>query len=79
MFMQIIFTIAIALHAQNAHDSTIVETHFNYIQINDVRDATNNYENMRKTIELCYEINDTNETRELCAQRAYDIAISIDA
>lgn len=76
MMIQIIFAIAIALFA---HNETIVETNFNYIQFNDVRDATNNYENLRKTIETCYEINDTQKSIDECAQHAYDIAISIDA
>jgi hypothetical protein len=74
--MQIIFAIAIALFA---HDAIDTQTQFNYIQIRDVRDATNNYQNMRETIELCYRINATQQSIDQCAQRAYDIAISIDA
>ena len=79
--MQIIFAIAIALFAHDsiAIDETIDEIQFNYIQIRDVRDATNNYQNMRETIVLCYDINDTQIAIDACAQRAYDIAISIDA
>lgn len=76
--MQIIFAITIALFAQNTNDSTH-EIQFNYIQIRDVRDATNNYQNMRETIEMCYRINETQIAIDKCAQRAYDIAISIDA
>lgn len=74
--MQIIFAIAIALFA---HDAIDTQTQFNYIQIRDVRDATNNYQNMRETIELCYRINDEQIAINACAQHAYDIAISIDA
>jgi hypothetical protein len=76
MMMQIIFAIAIALFA---HDETTIDYSFNYIQIGDVRDETNNYQNMRETIELCYRINATQQSIDQCAQRAYDIAISIDA
>jgi hypothetical protein len=75
MMMQIIFAIAIALFA---HETTN-EIQFNYIQIGNVRDETNNYQNMRETIELCYQINETQQSIDACAQRAYDIAISIDA
>lgn len=74
--MQIIFAIAIALFA---HDTIDTQIQFNYIQIRDVRDATNNYQNMRETIELCYRINESQTSIDACAQHAFDIAISIDA
>lgn len=79
--MQIIFAIAIALFANDTtiYERNINHVEFNFYETNDVRDATNNYQNLRETIELCYRINESQTSIDKCAQRAYDIAISIDA
>ena len=52
---------------------------YNYVEFRDVRDETNNFENLRITYEMCAYNNDTREQIEKCQKRAYERATSIDA
>ena len=63
----------------NENDETTIEIEFTYYEYRDVRDATNDFFNLRVTYDLCDEFNETNESRFMCKSHAYERAITIDA
>ena len=59
-----------------------LQTHaidYNYVEFRDVRDSTNNFENLRITYEYCTYNNQTQTQIEKCQTRAFNRATSIDA
>ena len=59
-----------------------LQTHaidYNYVEFRDVRDSTNNFENLRITYEYCTYNNQTQTQIEKCQKRAFNRATSIDA
>lgn len=50
-----------------------------YVEYRNVRDATNEFENLRITYELCTQINYKNDDVIKCQLHAYQRALSIDA
>ena len=77
MIAIIIFVIASFINSTTTIDD--VQIDFSYYEYHDVRDSSNNYFNLRVTYDLCDTINNSNESRFMCKQRAYERAISIDA
>ena len=76
------FVVAIAISFSNStivHENANVELTFHYVEINDITNATNNFENLRSTIEICYAINDTQKQIDDCANYAYVRATTIHA
>lgn len=67
--------IAFAIAFTNAQSNVA----FEYVEFYDVRDSTNNFENLRITYKICALINDEKSSIEQCQKIAYDRAISIDA
>lgn len=68
------FVVAIAISFSNT--TTIVDEYeyelsFHYVEINDITNANNEFENMRSTIEICYAINDTQKQIDDCANYAF--------
>lgn len=74
----ILFSFVIAITNANATQTTQNELNFEYIEFVDIRDSTNNYENLRFTYRLCNQINDTQQSIEQCQNFAYTNATSID-
>lgn len=52
---------------------------FDYYEYSNVRDASNDYFNLRVTYDVCDAINDNNNARYFCKLNAYERAITIDA
>lgn len=62
-----------------AYEIEQIEINYDYYEYKNVRDASNNYFNLRVTYDLCDIFNDDDVSRFMCKQFAYDRAITIDA
>lgn len=83
MLIIILQTIVAILIASNTTNSTTqhdeYELSFRYVEINDITNANNEFENMRSTIEICYAINYTRDKQNECASYAFIRATTIHA
>lgn len=77
--MQFIVAIAISFSNTNIVDDYEYELSFRYVEIHDITNANNEFENMRSTIEICYAINDTQKQIDECTNYAFVRATTIHA
>lgn len=92
--IHLLFAFYVAIFAQiNAQTTTNEQTNetttneqtnemtiqYEYYEYKNIRDATNNFFNLRVTYDTCDAINNNDNSRYACKQHAYERAITIDA